>query len=115
MEHLVDQKLENASSDSDSPMSSPEESTIVIPSDWPSQQLIPEPSHMLSPQPTRFDAYPSAPSQRPPLEVDIVVEVVAGQDTARSTGSSTTQQALPVCSMLVLLPIVWLGYSTYLN
>jgi len=71
MEHLVDQKLENISSDSDSPMSDPEESTIVIPSDWPSQQSIPEPSHMPSPQPTHFDVYPIVPSQHPLLEVDI--------------------------------------------
>jgi len=73
MEHLVDQKLGNVSNNSNSPMSDryPEESTIVIPPDWPSQQLIPEPHHVPSPQPMRFDTYPSAPSQRPPLEVDI--------------------------------------------
>ena len=76
MEHLVDQKLENVSSDSsdsDSPMSDlyPEESPIVILPDWPSQQLIPEPSHVPSPQPMCFDAYPIAPSYHPPLEVDI--------------------------------------------
>ena len=71
MEHLVNQKLENASSDSDSPMSNPEESTIIIPADWPSQQSIPGPSHMPSPQPTCFDAHPIAPSHYPPLEVDI--------------------------------------------
>ena len=39
--------------------------------DWPSQQLIPEPSHMPSPQPMRFDTYPIAPSHCPPLEVNI--------------------------------------------
>ena len=73
MEHLVDQKLENASSNSDSPMSDPypEESTIVIPPDWPSQQSIPEPHYVPSPQPMHFDMYPSAPSQRPPQEVNI--------------------------------------------
>jgi len=71
MEYLVDQKLENVSNDSNSPMSNSEESTIVIPPDWPSQQSIPEPSHMPPPQPMHFNAYPSAPSQCPPLEVDI--------------------------------------------
>jgi len=71
MEHLVDQKLENVSDDSDSPMSNPEESTIVIPADWPSQQSIPEPSHVPSPQPMHFDVHPIAPSHRPLLEVDI--------------------------------------------
>jgi len=71
MEHLVDQKMDNASSNSNSPMSDPEESTIVIPPDWPSQQLIPEPSHVPSPQPMCFDAYPSTPSRYPPLEINI--------------------------------------------
>jgi len=63
--------MDNASSNSDSPMSDPEESTIVIPPDWPSQQSIPEPSHVPSSQPTRFDTYPSVPSQRPLLEINI--------------------------------------------
>jgi len=73
MEHLVDQKLENTSSDSNSPMSDPypEESTIVIPPEWPSQQSIPEPRYVPLPQLIHFDAYPSMPSQCPPLEIDI--------------------------------------------
>ena len=74
MEHLVDQKLENASSDSetDSPMSDAyPESTIVIPPGWPFPQSIPEPSHVPPPQPMSFDAYPAVPSHRPPLKVDI--------------------------------------------
>jgi len=74
IEYLADQKLDNVSStpETDSPMSDAyPESTIVIPPDWPSQQLIPEPSHVPSPQPMSFDAYPVAPSQCPLLEVTI--------------------------------------------
>ena len=74
MEYLVDQKLENVSSspETDSPMSDAHpESTIAIPLDWPYQQSIPEPSHMPSPQPMSFDAYPAVPSHCPPLEVNI--------------------------------------------
>ena len=47
------------------------ESTIVIPPEWPYQQSILEPSHMPSPQPMSFNVYPTVPSHRPPLEVDI--------------------------------------------
>ena len=74
MEYLVDQKLENVSSspETDSPMSDAyPESTIAIPLDWPCQQSIPEPSHVPSPQPMPFDAHPTVPSHRPPLEVNI--------------------------------------------
>ena len=74
MEYLVDQKLENVSSspETDSPISNAyPESTIVILLDWPSQQLIPEPSHVPSPQLIPFNAYPAVPSHCPPLEVDI--------------------------------------------
>jgi len=74
MEYLIDQKLENVSSDPDSPMSdtnSQEEPTITIPLEWPSQQSIPEPSHMQSPEPMEFDPYPIVPSNHPPLELMI--------------------------------------------
>ena len=47
------------------------ESTITIPTDWPSQQSIPEPCHVPSPEPMSQDAYPTVPSHRPPLEVNI--------------------------------------------
>ena len=43
-----------------------------------------------------------------------VAEVAVGQDTARSTGSRTTQRALPVHSVLVLLPSVWLIQIQYI-
>ena len=48
------------------------------------------------------------------LEAWAVAEVAAGQDMARSTGSSTTQHMLPMHSVLVLLPIVWLVRIQYI-
>ena len=74
MEHPVEQKLENISSEPDSPMSnanSQEEPTIMIPLEWPSQQSIPEPSHMQSPEPMEFNPYPVVPSNHPPLDLII--------------------------------------------
>jgi len=56
----------------DSPMSDDfSKSSIVIPANWPSQQLIPEPDHVQEPQLTSHDAYPVVPSHRPPLEITI--------------------------------------------
>jgi len=71
MEYLADQKLENMFK-GDSPMSDDfPESSIVIPAEWPSQHLIPEPDHVPLPQPMPLDASPAVPSHRPLLEVTI--------------------------------------------
>ena len=74
IEYLIDQKLENVSSKPNSPMSNAnfqEEPTIMIPLEWPSQQSIPEPSHMQSPEPMEFNPYPIVPSNYPLLELMI--------------------------------------------
>jgi len=71
MEYLANQKLEHTPEEN-SPMSNDfPESSIVIPADWPSYQLIPVPNHVQEPQPISHDAYPAVPSHCPPLEVTI--------------------------------------------
>jgi len=92
IEYLVDQKLENISSEPNSPMSdaySKEEPTITIPLEWPSQQSILEPSHMQFPEHMEFDLYPVVPSHHP------LLDLIIHEDPPSPTSSLGKRSASP--------------------
>jgi len=94
MEYLADQKLEHTPEEN-SPMSDDFlESSIVIPANWPSYQLIPVPDHMQEPQPISYDAYPTVPSHCPPLEVTIPEDPLSPASSLGKRSASLTSVIL---------------------